>query len=293
LVREGNISQAIFQSRCLSLAWSLRPHNINQTSGQKGEVLPEEEAETNSWADLTEKRPEGDGAHDHLSNEVTWGIWIFKIFWTESVSNRSYNNCEFQALTPGRINSATVKGGRSNRLTFGLGLKFGKVGIQWEFQTSIFSRLEIEMQAPNSTTFLFFNKPFQIPEDRELKGAFRKEIPCWRYLPLRASTQRRGWLVVIFQPSPANKELFWNSIEWSPKPPKAFGEHILSQERKERLWFLSWGKPHQNFRIKVLISEQKYLGRRKRDIIYVGIALTTDLTRVVQAVWIKDELSNQ
>jgi hypothetical protein len=106
-------------------------------------------------------------------------------------------------------------------------------------------------------------------------------------LPLRASTQRRGWLVVIFQLSLANKELLWNSIERSPKPPKAFGEHILSQERKERLWFLSCGKPHQNFRIKVLISNQKYLGRRKRDIIYVWIAFAIDLTRVVLAAWDK------
>jgi hypothetical protein len=48
--------------------------------------------------------------------------------------------------------------------------------------------------------------------------------------------------------------------------------------------------PYQNFRIKVLISEQKYLGRRKRDIIYVGIALTTELSRPSE---IKDELSNQ
>jgi len=171
LVQEGKMSQAMFQSRCLSPAWSLRPHSLNHTSGVKGEVLPEE-AKTNSWADLTEKRPEGDGAHDHLSNEITWGIWIFKIFWIESGSNRSYNNCKFQYLTLGRINSATMKGGSSNRLTFGLGLKFGKVGIQGEFQTSIFSPLEIEMQAPNSTTFLFFNKHFQILEDRELKGAF-------------------------------------------------------------------------------------------------------------------------
>jgi len=36
-----------------------------------------------------------------------------------------------------------VKGGSSNRLTFGLALKFGKVGIQGEFQTSIFSKRSI------------------------------------------------------------------------------------------------------------------------------------------------------
>jgi hypothetical protein len=96
-----------------------------------------------------------------LSKEITWGIWIFKIFWTDPGSNKSHNNCEFQDLAPRRINSATVKGGSSNRLTFGLALKFGKVGIQGEFQTSIFSPLEIKMQAPNSTIFLFFNNPFK------------------------------------------------------------------------------------------------------------------------------------
>jgi len=56
--------------------------------------------------------------------------------------------------------------------------------------------------------------------------------------------------------------------------------------------FILWGA-HQNFRIKVLISEQKYLGRRKRNIIYVVLAVATDLTRVFWPPEIKAELSNQ
>jgi hypothetical protein len=57
---------------------------------------------------------------------------------------------------------------------------------------SIFSPLEIERQAPYSTTFLFFWRPFHSQEEKGLKGAFKKETPFLRYLLLRESTQRWG-----------------------------------------------------------------------------------------------------
>jgi hypothetical protein len=136
-------------------------------------------------------------------------------------------------------------------------LKMGIEGIQGEFQTWILFPTETDQQAPFSSTFLFFNKPFQIQEDWGLTGASKKEISLGRYLPLRASTHNIDSLESNFHPILARRELLMNSIEQMSRPPKALGWHMLSHDKKERLCFLSWGKPHQNFLRIELISKQK------------------------------------
>jgi hypothetical protein len=81
----------------------------------------------------------------------------------------------------------------------------------------------MDIQAHFLTIILFFSNLFQSQEDKGLIGTLRKEIPFLRYLALRASTQRRGGLETIFQPTLANKELFRSSTVQKPSPPKALG----------------------------------------------------------------------
>jgi hypothetical protein len=66
LAREGKRSQAIFQRKCLSQAWSLRLHRECQASEERGEALPYQEKGT-SCTDFTEKRPDKARPQHHLS----------------------------------------------------------------------------------------------------------------------------------------------------------------------------------------------------------------------------------
>lgn len=146
-------------------------------------------------------------------------------------------------------------------------MKFGIKGTQGEFQTSTLEPLEMEMQGPLRMTLLFFIRLFQSQDDKGFEVAFSKETPFLRYLPLNTSIQRRGALIVIFQLSRARRELFIESMERMPKPPRALGWQILAQDKKDRFFFFSWKKPYQKFFKPTLISEQKFVDKRKIDII--------------------------
>jgi hypothetical protein len=64
---------AIFHRRCFNLACNLRPQRVCQSIGGKGEPL----LEGSRWmsrADLTEKRPVGEGVQDYLSAPLDLGI---------------------------------------------------------------------------------------------------------------------------------------------------------------------------------------------------------------------------
>jgi hypothetical protein len=63
---------AIFHRRCFNLACILRPQRVYQSIGGKGEPL--RGGKEISRADLIEKRPEGEGAQDHLSATSPWNM---------------------------------------------------------------------------------------------------------------------------------------------------------------------------------------------------------------------------
>ena len=65
------------------------------------------------------------------------------------------------------------------------------------------------------------------------------------------------------------------------KTPKDLGVQMLFQDKRVRFFFLSSGKPHQNFLNIESSSRQKDLEKRNKDIVYVGIALATVLIKVV------------
>lgn len=64
---------------------------------------------------------------------------------------------------------------------------------------------------------------------------------------------------------------------WNPSPPSRLGLHKYDQI--SHAIFIFSPLPHQNARTTVSIELIKYLGRRKQDIRYVGIAWSTALVR--------------
>jgi hypothetical protein len=148
---------------------------------------------------------------------------MLKIFLTVGGSKRSSRKSTFHNLEPGNKRSATEKFEKSTKFTLGLGLKLGIDGIQGESQILIFEPSEIDQQAHFSTTFLFIISPFQIQDAEGLEGASKKEMPCFKYLPLKALTQSKGSFESIFQPKRARRELLINSMEQMPRPPKVLG----------------------------------------------------------------------
>jgi hypothetical protein len=181
------------------------------------------------------------------------------------------------------IRSETVRLGRERREGLGEGLKPSILWTQVSFQMFTLMPEEINQQAPFLTIDLHLRIPFHKQEAEGEAEELRKPS-LWRYLVDNASIHSRFYSFSIFQPSFANKDL-WSSIALKPRPPTTFGEQILSQPSKVRLWLFSAGKPHQNFLKAESILRQNFFGRRNRDIEKLGRELATDLIRVVQATW--------
>lgn len=83
----------------------------------------------------------------------------------------------------------------------------------WSFPNIHITAIRDSKTHPCSTTALAFSNPFYIQDKVGLAEVFRKSKSSFKYLPLRASTQSKGCLVINFQLSPASKDKFMVSID--------------------------------------------------------------------------------
>ena len=90
----------------------------------------------------------------------------------------------------------------------------------------------------------------------------RKDL-VWRYLPVSWDAQRDSEPESSFQPSLEIRAKLTSFIFLMPKPPRALGEQIEFQDKRERFLVLEAGNPHQKFLNTLSSWLQMLLGRRK------------------------------
>ena len=94
---------------------------------------------------------------------------------------------------------------------------------------------------------MHFSNPFQSQEDKGLVGAFKKEPPLARYLPLRALTQKKRLINSHLPTRCSQQGIIKKLYKANPKPTQSLGLANTLPRKKWEIMFLILGKTLPKF----------------------------------------------